>query len=114
MDVQQLAGSESNLLLCHQAASMSFDSLIMPNVQSMTSVTFESGLKGPPSLAVAAKYSADDKEGSTTSSDSEEQLQPKATMPSPRKSVEFLLHPPAPKRAKVGTSWTSKQVVDGT
>jgi hypothetical protein len=113
MDIHQLAGSESNLLLSHRAASMSFDSLIMPNVQSMTSVTFESGLKAPPPLAIAAKYSADDKEDSTFTTGSDTEELPKATMPSPRKSVEFLLHPPAPKRAKVGTSWTSKQVVDG-
>lgn len=38
----------------------------------------------------------------------------KSNMPSsPRKSVEFILHPPPSKRTKLDTAWTAKQVVDG-
>lgn len=99
---------------------MSFDNL------TMTSVTFHSGLEPPPPLA-AAKFidthhsnnsnNIDDKAHQSTnnisSSDHHHHLQKASDMPSPRKSVEFILHPPPAKRSKLDSTWTAKQVVDG-
>ena len=95
---------------------MSFDNL------TTTSVTFHSGLKPPPPLATAKfidthhNNNSDDKAhhsiNNNVSSDHHPHLQ-KATMPSPRKSVEFILHSPPAKRSKLDSTWTAKQVVDG-
>jgi len=99
---------------------------------TMTSVSFPElkSLKPPPSLPTAEHFDnnhTNEKGGSISGSDSEhhhhhqqqkQQIQQrhnntKTGMPSPRKSVEFILHPPPPKRTKVDTAWSAKQVVDG-
>jgi hypothetical protein len=110
---------------------MSFDNL------TMTSVSLQSGsLKAPPSfgrlpsLPSTSQYLGLDttnsekvqvrtnshKSNNNNSDDDRERdrnRKPRATMPSPRKSVEFILHPPPNKRTKLNTAWTAKQVVDG-
>jgi len=96
---------------------------------TMTSVSFPElkSLKPPPSLPTAEhlnNHHINEKGGSTSGSDSEhhhhkqQQSQQRSSntkigMPSPRKSVEFILHPPPPKRTKLDTAWSAKQVVDG-
>lgn len=91
---------------------MSFDNL------TMTSVTLHSGLKPPPPLATAKFIDTNSNkaiEPTHTITSDHHQLHhhQKAAMPSPRKSVEFILHPPPSKRSKLDTTWTAKQVVDG-
>jgi len=103
-------------------SSLSFGDL------TMTSVSFPElkSLKPPPPLATAEHFhhhiNHTEKEGSTSGSDSEHHHQNQLQhhnnstktggMPSPRKSVEFILHPPPPKRTKLDTAWSAKQVVD--
>ena len=100
---------------------MSFDNL------TMTSVTLHSGLKPPPPLVTAKFMDTNNNHkvvGPTHSTsindhhhsindNSDSHHHHKATMPSPRKSVEFILHPPSSKRTKLDATWTAKQVVDG-
>ena len=101
-------------------AIMSFDNLTM---------TLHSGLKPPPPLATAkfidttnskavgpTQHSANNTHhhhSISSSSASDHHHHQKATMPSPRKSVEFILHAPPSKRSKLDATWTAKQVVDG-
>lgn len=76
---------------------------------TMTSVS-GGGLKPPPPLATS-KFPTNNRENVARSVNHNS---PKAaTMPSPRKSVEFVLHAPPSKRTKLDTAWSAKQVVDG-
>lgn len=116
------------------------DSIMSLSNLTMTSTSMTFGLKPPPPLTTARfldtttpdivvnNSNNDSREGSTASSTTGSEHhhhQPTTTvaasnnlvasaMPSsPRKSVEFILHPPPAKRSKLDTAWTAKQVVDG-
>lgn len=103
-----------------QGSILSFGSLTMTT--SMSSFHQHSGLKPPPPLATAKFVDTKNTKDRPTGISDSDHRHPKATevaqsgsssMPSPRKSVEFILHPPPAKRTKLDVAWTAKQVVDG-